>query len=142
MRNKETLAKLLTYSGAIPFAATLLLAALKPATLNLDYTAIAIGYGAVIASFIAGIHWGIFLFKETPLNLFIHSNIAALLAWLALLVPTQAGLAVLAGCLLYLLTIDSRLQLTGILPAWYMRLRLRISCLVIGILLAHSALLL
>lgn len=122
--NKQTLAQTLTYAGLLPFWGAAIIPAIVPDLLGLDYDRIILTYGAVIASFIAGIHWGVYLFKNTHINLFIHSNIAALLAWFAVIAALPGSEAVLIGCFLYLLFIDKQLKNANIIEPWYLRMRI------------------
>ena len=121
--SKYALAKYLAYAGTLPFVGSWLFALFSDSFFGLEYSTIALTYGAVICSFVAGIHWGIYLFKDAPVNLFLHSNIAALMSWLSLLLLPQMGFALLIVCFLYLLLIDIRLQNAGIHHNWFMRLR-------------------
>jgi hypothetical protein len=134
---KQTLAQFLTYGGLIPFLGSIAIPFIYPDFLGLNYDHIILTYGAVIASFIAGIHWGIYLFKETPINLFIHSNIAALLAWFAVLADIPGSPGILLICFFYLLFIDKQLSNAGIIEDWYMRMRLIASVIVILALGVH-----
>tara|TARA_R110002020_G_scaffold14062_3_gene49947 strand:+ start:274 stop:708 length:435 start_codon:yes stop_codon:yes gene_type:complete len=124
-RDNQRLAAALTLSGVAPI--WLLLAArlwLGEPALAL----VALGYGAVIASFVCGVHWGQFMHQsaDMPVNLLVTSNVGALLAW-ALLGLGQVwvsgaalGLAlVLAG----LLALDAMLLRRKVIDPWFWRLR-------------------
>jgi len=126
------LATMLAYSGTLPFIATAVIA-LHPIG-SLDARVIALGYGAVIASFLCGIHWAVALFfaGRAPHNLLLTSNAVALLVWAALLIPPQAlTLVLLAICFLYLLVIDRRLRNVDVLPEWFWQVRLRATGIVV-----------
>lgn len=127
---KQTLGKMLTYAGTLPFWGTSVMALAAPNFLSFNYQIIALGYAVVIVSFIAGIHWGIYLFKNAPINLFVHSNMVALLAWGALLIKPLPAFSLLLFCFLYLLTIDKCLFKAGVIEAWFMRLRLHATAIV------------
>ena len=58
---KALLAQCLTYAGVLPFLGAVILPAVKSNFLGLNYDSVILTYGAVIASFVAGIHWGIYL---------------------------------------------------------------------------------
>jgi hypothetical protein len=121
--NKQSTAKWLTYSGIIPFV---LLAKLTVFDINLVSIApypLLLVYAAVIAAFIGGIHWGLYLFQDAPLNLFIHSNVITLLAWLAASGVMPFNVYVLAACFIYLYLIDIKLVAAGVTEAWFHRLR-------------------
>jgi hypothetical protein len=128
---KETLAQILTYSGILPFLCAAIIPVIQPDFLTLDYNDIILTYGAVIASFIAGIHWGVYMFKDTQINLFIHSNIAALMAWFAAVVAIPGSAGILIVCFSYLLFIDKQLAKVNVIEPWYMRMRIIASTLVI-----------
>ncbi len=128
---KKSLAITLTYLGAIPFYLSLFIGSWSIKALDVHYEQIVLTYGAIIVSFICGIHWGVYLFKDAPLNLFIHSNIVALIAWVAALLEKNTGIVVLILCFVYLLIIDKILTNTKILEEWYMQLRLNITLLVV-----------
>lgn len=91
-------------------------------------------YGALIASFVCGIHWGAALFAPRGLavSLLFASNVAALLAWLAALLPPQPGFLLLAAIFAGLLAIDRHLRRAGLWHAWFWTLRLAISAVVVG----------
>ena len=127
---KHGLATTLTFAGSIPFVVLALALAIHLADVNL-LKYLLVTYAAIIASFMAGIHWGAYLFKSAPLNLFAHSNILALLAWLSLFLPAFSAYLLLIFCFGYLLVIDHRLFRVGIIQLWYWRLRVRITAIVI-----------
>jgi hypothetical protein len=124
-RNNQGLAGALTLAGVAPI--WLLLAA----RLGLDAPAlapVALGYGAVIASFVCGVHWGQFMGRsETmPINLLVTSNVGALLAWglLALGQVWVSGAALgLALLLAGLLALDGIMLRGGVIDPWFWRLR-------------------
>lgn len=130
------LARTLTYAGTLPLIACAL-AAWMPLPSGVDVAAIAIAYGAVIASFIAGIHWAASLFfaqrcGRLPL---LASNAIALAAWAGLLLhdPVQACL-LLTLCFAALLAVDRRLHAQAVLPTWFHRLRRNATAIVMSML--------
>ena len=131
MIEKTILAKFLTYAGALPFIGCLIVPFIQPDFTALNFNKIILTYSAVIVSFIAGIHWGIYMFKEAPINLFIHSNISTLFAWFAVLVNTPISFGIILICFFYLLFIDKQLYDAEILDQWYIRLRVNISLIVL-----------
>ncbi len=128
---KQRLAHVLTYAGAMPFLAAPILSVIDTDVFSLDIKHAALTYSAIIASFISGIHWGLYLFKDTSLNLFIHSNIVTLMAWIAVVIYAPASTGILIFCFLYLLAIDYKLVKEEIIEPWYMRMRFIISIIVI-----------
>lgn len=132
MPSKPT-AKLLTYAGTLP-----LLGAAFGQTLGIlspeHAFFVASTYSVVIASFLAGIHWACALFYpgRCPRNLFITSNVVALLAWLSVLLNHPVWSLILPIlCFLYLLVLDLKLREAGLLPGWFYRLRLNATGVVV-----------
>ena len=94
----------------------------------------ALTYGAIILSFLAGIHWAIYLFfaDHCPRNLLLTSNSIALIGWASLgvdLFPVALGLQ--AICFLYLLILDLKLHRAGLLPTWFFHLRRNATAIVV-----------
>ena len=137
------LATLLTYAGTLPFIACAALAWLDASVriAGLAQADIAVAYGAVIASFIAGTHWAARVYRPevSALPTLVMSNVFALLAWLALLLPQRAwGLALLIACFLGLLAVDAGLRRGGVSPGWFWPLR-RNATLIVCAMLTLSA---
>ena len=111
-------------AGALPFlalAAALFLAApdLRPVALQ----AIA-AYGAVILSFLGGIHWGLALQAGRPSwSRLGPAVLPSLLGWAALLLAPVPGLLLLAAGFIAMALADHRTARAGAAPAWYPRLR-------------------
>ena len=117
------------YAGLLPF---MLLGAgsslLDPAHRPVFLLAL-LGYGAVIASFLGAIHWGL-LMRDTAQPspaLLAWGVLPSLLAWVALLVGPVAGLVLMAAVLWACFAVDRvvypRFQVQGWLP-----MRLRLTC--------------
>lgn len=89
-------------------------------------------YGAVIASFVAGIHWGAALMGPERFGprLLAASNGAALIAWVAALLPPAPGFFILAALFPLLALIDRQLFQARLWPLWFWRLRATITALV------------
>jgi len=143
------LAAVLTYAGTLPFIACAALAwtqmrvlASAPAFApGLAPSDIAIAYGAVIASFIAGTHWAARVYRPetSALPTLVMSNVFALLAWVALLLPARTwGLGLLIACFAGLLAVDAGLRRSGVLPVWFWPLR-RNATLIVCAMLAVAA---
>ncbi len=127
----QRLAKALAYSGLLPFLyfPVYLFFTGNSVIFGFDVEALLVAYSAVIVSFIAGIHWGIFLFKKSSLNLFLCSNIIALLACLSIFSIFFLNLIILILCLFFLILIDSSLFNQQLLDPWFYKLRLQVSTL-------------
>lgn len=135
-RTALLVAWLLAVAGTMPFLAGVADAMLRHG----EWLGAVQIYGAVIASFVCGIHWGAALFaaEGLALRLLVISNIAALLGWAAALLPAGAGFLLLAVLFATLLLFDRHLWRAGLWPLWFWRLRVAITavvvaaCLVIG----------
>ncbi len=134
------LAQVLTYAGTLPLIGCALLAWTRSPP-GVDAAAVGIAYGAVIASFISGIHWAASLFfsprcGSMPL---IVSNVIALLAWISLVLGNPLwGCLLLALCFISLLALDRRLHAQAVLPTWFYRLRRNATAVVVSMLLLTS----
>lgn len=93
-------------------------------------------YGAVILSFLGGIHGGLAIRDEEPaLERLVASSVPALLAWAAALAGGRGGLALLAAAFAGLLGYDIVATRRGIAPRWYAALRWPLTVVVIVLLL-------
>ena len=141
---KKRLYSTLTYAGALPFIACALLPWIGVDSILNFGTAefVARSYGLAIASFLAGAHWGTFLYhrEASPTNLFLTSNAVVLAAWFSFLMNVPAiSLFVLILAFLYLLFIDYRLFAAGLLIDYYFRLRRNVTVIVVVCLAANIA---
>ncbi len=129
----------LGYAGLVPFvglaAASLMEVEPRAASMAL------LAYGAVILSFVGALHWAFaMLLPQLAVMrrtwMYAWSTVPALMAWCALLLESRVGsvILVMAFALHYLQ--DRRLSVQGLLPAWYLPLRLRLSMVAIICLLA------
>jgi len=117
-------------TGALPFAALLMLTIFGPP----DWTAWAgqalAFYGAVILSFLGGIQWGLAVsdgpqITESRLGRRLAiSVVPSLIGWAALLMPMDIGLFVLAAAFALVLFLDVQASMKGEAPGWYPKLRL------------------
>lgn len=126
----------LTLAGTLPFIACAVLSLFGVASIPPlgSPDAVASSYGLLIASFMAGTHWGQCLSLSTspPLNLFITSNVTALFIWFAYLTGNIAvSLACQGVAFLVLLAIDYRLRSAGIITANYLRVRATATAIVV-----------
>jgi len=136
---QQNTARILTFAGILPFAAGVLGQILAPELA--PWPVLTVSYGAVIAAFIAGIHWAVFLYKadQCRINLLLSSNILALAAWLALLLPSGPWpLRLLLVIFVALIVLDRRLHLQSLIPDWFYRLRVQASTVVTVCLLAMA----
>lgn len=130
-------------TGAIPFVALSIGGAfLSGAHQSLAYFTL-VAYGAVILSFLGGVHWGraIKTFDQVAVAdkfLWVSLGISvvpSLIGWLTLLVPLAIGLPVLAASFAAMLLIDLQTVKSGQFPTWYGNLRVILSVIVIASLL-------
>jgi Protein of unknown function (DUF3429) len=136
-RTSIRLAQALSFCGTLPFIGAVLLHIMP--LYGLDSALIARSYGALIISFICGIHWAAFLFfaDQCPRSLLLMSNVVTLLAW----VPLFFHAVILSSCLhsacfIYLLASDYRLMRAGIYPLWFFNLRCHATLIVVACLIA------
>lgn len=126
------LAKALTLLGAVPFVAPTVAHLLGYEDIHLRL--FALSYGAIIAAFLCGIHWGLFLSyaQQTRFNLLITSNVLTLLAWASLLtlIPHLQYFIQIA-CFISLLIIDRELAKESVIPMWFFNLRKIITSIVL-----------
>ena len=110
-------------AGLIPFVATSIgpLAGAIPA----EWARIALlAYGAVILSFLGGIHWGLAIAAGRAGMRELGIGVApSLLGWAGLLIGGNWGLLVLVAGFAAVLLADLGLAREGIAPLWFARLR-------------------
>ena len=134
----------LTALGVVPFAGGAALTWAWPpfdAIWAIDAT---IAYGAVILSFIGGVHWG---FAASPGGrggavAYGLSVLPSLIGWGCVLLPLVIAVPVLMVVFLAVLTLDRRAAVLGTAPPWWMRLRLPVTAAVVACLAAVYAALL
>jgi hypothetical protein len=102
-------------------------------------------YGAVILSFLGGVHWGLAIGSQshadhqalrTRLSV---SVIPSLAAWVALLFTEKTGLLILAAAIAVMLWVDIRATRDGNAPRWYPKLRIPLTAVVVLVLLLGSS---
>lgn len=123
----NTLALRLGYAGLLPFVLGALLVWLVREEAH-PYVALALSaYGALIASFLGGIHWGLaFRQPEPPTPWLVWGVVPSLLAWVAVIMPPSAGLVILGLLLLACYAVDRRLYVQEGVAHW-LTLRFRLS---------------
>lgn len=137
----EVWAKRLGYAGLIPFVSAAIVAWSGVAVpMNLDPVFAGQAYGAVILSFLGGIRWGAALegkHADDWLNLAL-SVIPSLIGWLSLLLPPFYGLPILLIGFAVQLQWDMGARKKGVIPSWFMGLRMHLT---MGAILSLAALL-
>ena len=119
----------LAFVGALPFVAAAMLTVVGVGAIPIfgDVSGIAASYGLAIICFLAGTHWAFQLLRasETPFDLFVSSNVAVVLVWLAYLaLAIQWILTIQAIAFATLLVVDYRLRGIALLSDRYFRARI------------------
>ncbi len=130
--NNILVARVLTYTGIMPFLFLGMAVALQAN--RLDSSLALFTYGAVIISFLCGIHWAVFLFfsQNCSRNLLFHSNAISLLGWVSVLpIMSYLTFALQILCFLYLLILDLGLYRNKVIPLWFFQLRLNATIVVV-----------
>jgi hypothetical protein len=123
-----TAARVLGLAGLLPFIAGAAALALldAPGLRAWAGTALA-AYGALIATFLGGIHWGLAMRGVQPVGMRLGWGVSpSLLAWVALLLPVGPGLWLLAGLLVACYVVDRTLYASAGLSGW-LGLRLQLT---------------
>ena len=125
--------------GALPFVS---IAGLSPfvESPHRELASFAIAaYGALILSFLGGVHWGLAIAgfgpAHTANNMFRRlagSVVPSLIGWAALFFPKSVGAAILAAAFCVLSLFDVYATRKSEAPAWYPKLRLPLTLLVIA----------
>lgn len=115
-------------AGLLPFVALAILVWVPGEHQTLAAQAL-LAYGAVILAFVGALHWGLAMSLQPAQHalaarMYVWSVVPALLAWVALLLPAAWAVAILLAGLWGQYAQDRRLHRTGILPHWYLPLRL------------------
>ena len=98
-------------------------------------------YGAVILSFLGGVHWGLAVgSNRTSDNRQFVARLAlsvlpSLAGWVALLATETTGLLILATAIAAMLWVDLKATQAGHAPPWYPKLRIPLTCVVVAALL-------
>lgn len=131
--------------GVVPFLAFAALILIGPPELVGTASDALAAYGAIILSFLGGIHWGFatgdaHAARENGalLRRLSVSALPSLVAWTALLAPREPGFVVLAGTFLLVLLVDIRAAGSNQAPAWYPSLRWPLTLLVVASLLVAA----
>ena len=124
----STAARVLGLAGLLPFVAGAAALALLDAPGLRAWAATAlVAYGALIATFLGGIHWGLAMQGVPPVKLRLGWGVSpSLLAWVALLLPAGPGLWLLAALLVTCYAVDRSLYAGAGLSGW-LGLRLQLT---------------
>ncbi len=121
-------ARCLGYAGLFPFvgsaASTWLLQA---PGLQAWAGLVLLAYGALIATFLGGIHWGLAMRGAAPVSArLVWGVVPSLVAWAALLLPVGLALWVVAGLLVLCYAVDRVLYASAGVASW-LGLRLQLT---------------
>ena len=129
-------------AGALPFILLALVSIIPDSEISQTSLTALTAYGAVILSFLGGIHWGLAIAapeEDEANNQLLKrlgwSVVPSLVAWLALLLPILPGLIVLAIAFALWLVFDMRTTMNASAPIWYPRLRAPLTAVVVCCLL-------
>ena len=135
------IARILGYGGALPFLCGAIIANQQVALLGIAPAHFLLSYGAVILSFLGGLHWGRVITSPNAngrpdSTWLIWSVCPSLLGWAALLLPVKVGAMVLSLGFLASLQIEQKMFREQIWPAWMRPLRLHLSLIAVASLLS------
>ncbi len=131
MSGNESTAKILGYSGLIPFI-VLSIASWLQIPFDIDVTRMLMTYAAIIFSFMGAVHWGIAISsKQDSSEYLMVSVMPALLAWFALLAPQTYALLLLLLGFIALYAYDRYAEKEQQLPDWYLPMRQRLTIVVV-----------
>lgn len=137
--NLQQLARLLGFAGLVPF---IVFSAGAWTTLPIMQNAhfVLLTYAAVILSFMGAVHWGLAMSGNDTRSKFQlgASVLPALLGWLALLIPMLYGYVLLVVCFTGLLMADKLASSKGLVPDWYLPMRIRLTSVVVLCLLGAA----
>lgn len=113
--------------GAVPFVSLAVAGLFLDAPQLIHLKGALVAYGAVILSFLGGIHWGTAIARYGPggtsYRRLIISVLPSLVAWPAILLTSADGLILLALAFAVMLAVDLYGCLKSELPIWYPLLR-------------------
>ncbi len=128
--------------GAVPFVFLAVTSPFLDGPLQEQMSFALAAYGAVILSFLGGIHWGLAIAGIGPsqtdtanFRRLAFSVTPSLLGWSALLIPRLSGLVLLAVAFALLLVFDSQASRKAQTPVWYSKLRRPLTVVVVASLL-------
>lgn len=119
-------ANFLGYAGVTPVLGLLILG-WTDQTWQQQSVSLACSYGALILSFLGGIHWGFATAGAASIKTFVPSVAPSLWAWAALACPEGITLcAIIVGVLTFYIY-ERRTTWVTKLPSWYLPLRLKLT---------------
>ncbi len=129
----------LGYAGLLPFFAGAVLTLPLAGALRPWGTIVLIGYGAIILSFMGGVHWGAAMMRNDVTTQSLGKSVApSLVALLAVIAGGQIGLVILSLGFGGLLAWEEGETKIGHVPGWYPYLRRPLTALVAMSLIAGA----
>jgi hypothetical protein len=123
--------------GAVPFVALAIAGPLIEDAARGHAVGALVTYGAVILSFLGGVHWGLAIARyglqagsQRIDRRLLLSVAPSLIAWAALFLPAPAGLLTLAAAFLMMFFVDRHFARRRFAPAWYPTLRAPLTIIV------------
>lgn len=128
-----SVAKWLGIAGLLPFVLLALAVQFTDGVVRSELQFGLTAFGAVILSFLGGIHWGAATLSVSAFS-FTTGGLSVLpsaVGWVGLVVPSDLGLVLLSLAFAGMLVIDLRAISIKLLPEWYGRLRWNLSIIVV-----------
>ncbi len=142
------LVRALGFAGALPFwaftpaAADFLPLELVDPSLPDRAGVLQVGYGATIISFLGGVHWGLAMTNvggaAAARSRFAWSVVPSLMAFPTVALPTPHAAGAQAALLGIVYIADKGFAAKGLLPGWYMAMRLPLTLLAAGALVVTA----
>ena len=132
--NQKQLATTLIIVGAFPFVilTAFIAGVASPVALPAAPALLLHIYGALIASFVAGLHWGIHFCKRTNDSVYLYCSFIVLMLWCSMLAAGSiAGLAVILLGFILLWIGEYRLSVQRVTTAWFWKLRCAVTAVVV-----------
>jgi len=131
-------------SGALPFIALAGATPFLSGSRRLFVVHALVTYGAIILSFLGGVHWGLAMAqgpgpgRASVSSRLVISVIPSLAGWAALLLPDRTSLLMLAVSVAAMLWIDLLATRRGEAPPWYPKLRIPLTIAVVASLMTGA----
>ncbi len=132
--------------GVVPFALGAAALWYGPQSIRPEALQVLSVYAAVILSFLGGIAWGVACassvdepWSSEASGILAASVVPSLFGWGAVFVPPPYCLAALAAAFAAVLILDRWLAGLDLVPAWWMKMRLRVTASVVALLLVAAA---
>jgi hypothetical protein len=126
-------------TGLIPFVTASLALWTLPSHDAALITPLLLTYAAIILSFMGAVHWGLAMAAGAgTARWFVSSVVPALVGWCALMLAPRAACALFAIAFVAVYGLDHVAIAAGRAPAWYRRLRMPLTVVVVTSLAASG----